>query len=81
VAALNVRPEAWRSGVGTALMGRALATFRSDGRRTASLWVLERNHGARAFYERLGFETDGAADIFGESGAPVVRMRRWLGEG
>jgi len=81
VAALNVRPDSWRSGVGTALMDEALAAFRSDGRRIASLWVLAGNHGARAFYERLGFRTDGATDLFGDSGAPVVRMRRSLDDG
>jgi ribosomal protein S18 acetylase RimI-like enzyme len=78
VMALNVRADCWRSGIGTALMGEALATFRSDGWRSASLWVLAGNDRGRAFYDRLGFEADGAADIFGESGAPVVRLRRWL---
>ncbi len=78
VMALNVRADSWRSGIGTALMDEALAVVRSDGWRSASLWVLARNDLGRVFYARLGFEADGAADIFGESGAPVVRLRRWL---
>lgn len=80
VVALNVRPDCWRSGIGTALMGEALSAFRSSGWRSASLWVLEGNDSGRAFYDRLGFETDGAVDIFGESGAPVVRMCRLLSD-
>jgi ribosomal protein S18 acetylase RimI-like enzyme len=78
VAALNVRAAVWRTGVGTALMHEALATFRSGGWCSAALWVLERNARARAFYRRLGFETDGSIDIFGVSGVTVVRMRRLL---
>jgi ribosomal protein S18 acetylase RimI-like enzyme len=65
-------------GIGTALLDEALAAFRSGGWRSASLWVLAHNDRGHAFYGHLGFEADGAADTFGESGAPVVRLRRWL---
>lgn len=78
VVALNVRADAWRSGVGTTLIDEALATFHAGGRHSATLWVLEHNHRARAFYERIGFKLDGAADIFGVTRAPVVRMRMAL---
>lgn len=77
ILALNVRADAWRAGIGTALMTRTLASFRRDGWRTASLWVFERNHGARAFYAHLGFEPDGTVDTF--AGAGVVRLRQPLG--
>lgn len=80
VAALNVRASVWRTGVGTALMEEALATLRSGGWCSAALWVLQRNVRARAFYRRLGFEHDGSIDVFGESGAMVVRMRRFLSQ-
>jgi ribosomal protein S18 acetylase RimI-like enzyme len=48
---LYVRAEHWRSGLGSALM-RQCGTV-------TSLWVLEANHRARAFYESQGFAADG----------------------
>jgi GNAT superfamily N-acetyltransferase len=75
IMALNVRADAWRSGVGTALMDEVLAAFRRDGWGSASLWLLEGNDRALAFYARFGFKTDGSTDISDAAGAPVVRMR------
>ncbi len=76
--ALNVAPGAWRSGVGTALMTDALARFRRDGWRVATLWVVEGNARAQAFYRRHGFVGDGAAMTHAPSGATELRMRRSL---
>ena len=42
----------------------------------ASLWVLEGNERATAFYRRLGFERDGATKPFSPTGAVEVRMVR-----
>ncbi len=75
IVALNVSPEAWRSGVGTTLMNDALDSFRRDGWRTASLWVVDGNERAQEFYKRLGFELDGASTAHAISGAREVRMR------
>jgi len=75
IVAMNVRPDAWRSGVGTVLMNDALGRFRSDGWRVASLWVVDGNDRAERFYQRFGFEFDGASKTHEASGAREVRMR------
>jgi ribosomal protein S18 acetylase RimI-like enzyme len=75
VTVLNVRPDAWRSGVGTALMHDALDRFRSDGWRAVTLWLADGNQRAQSFYEHLGFELDGGAGLHDGTGARKVRMR------
>jgi len=44
IAAIYVDPDAWRVGVGRALMDVALADLRADGWRSVTLWVLAENH-------------------------------------
>jgi ribosomal protein S18 acetylase RimI-like enzyme len=75
VTALNVSPDAWRSGVGTALMADALDRLRDDDWQAVSLWVADGNGRAHEFYKRLGFQFDGASSLNEESGVTVVRMR------
>jgi ribosomal protein S18 acetylase RimI-like enzyme len=72
---MSVIPEAWASGVGSALMNETLDLLRRGGWKEVSLWVLERNRRARAFYTRFGFEVDGAETIDPWSGQAQVRMR------
>jgi GNAT superfamily N-acetyltransferase len=55
-----VRPTAWRRGVGSALMGAALASLRELGYTEATLWSFDANARANAFYEHHGFRRDGA---------------------
>jgi GNAT superfamily N-acetyltransferase len=77
VRALFVHPEAWRHGVGAALLVNALERLRDDGFRDATLWSFRDNDRANAFYERQGFEPDGATqarEVFG--GTVEVRLRR-----
>ena len=81
ISVLNVSPTAWRSGVGSALVEHALADFRRDGWRTVTLWVADKNQRARCFYERLGFELDGAEGAHQGSGERKVRMRLELIDG
>ncbi|MEA2330505.1 MAG: hypothetical protein QOH58_643 [Thermoleophilaceae bacterium] len=59
VRSLFIRPAAWRMGVGTALMGRALEELPELGFAEATLWSFADNHRANAFYERHGFGRDG----------------------
>jgi ribosomal protein S18 acetylase RimI-like enzyme len=75
VVALNVKPDAWGSGVGTALMTDALDRFRRDGWQAVSLWVVDGNNRAQSFYGRLGFQFDGARTHDEEDGATEARMR------
>jgi ribosomal protein S18 acetylase RimI-like enzyme len=56
---LYVRPEAWGSGVGTALMHAAMDSLHDLGMCEAVLWVLRDNQRARAFYEGFGWKPDG----------------------
>ncbi len=56
---LYVLQEHWSTGLGFALSDEALRAQEAAGYRALSLWVLDTNLRARAFYERIGFQTDG----------------------
>jgi GNAT superfamily N-acetyltransferase len=74
-----VGPAAWRQGVGAALMARVLDGLAELGFEDASVWSFEANARANAFYERHGFERDGATrteDAWAH--VPEVRYRRTL---
>jgi ribosomal protein S18 acetylase RimI-like enzyme len=77
--AIYVEPAAWSTGAGRALIERAEEQL---GRhyREATLWVLEDNPRARAFYERAGWHADGArkAEVRWGVHAPEVRYRKAL---
>jgi GNAT superfamily N-acetyltransferase len=74
-----VRPAAWRRGVGSALMSGALSVLPELGYTAASVWSFADNERANAFYERHGFERDGA-ERREEAWAGIleVRLRRSL---
>lgn len=63
VYAMYVHPSAWRQGVGSALMVKALEELAALGFGEVTLWVLRHNEQARAFYEARGFVADGAAKV------------------
>jgi ribosomal protein S18 acetylase RimI-like enzyme len=81
VAALNVSPDEWRSGVGRELMHDVLTRFRRNGFAVASLWVVDGNERAQQFYTRLGFAFDGTSKTDEPSGARELRMRLALTDG
>ena len=62
---IYVDPEKWGQGFGKALSEAALQKARKGGFHEIILWVLRENHRARDFYERLGFQLDGAGDAKG----------------
>ena len=68
---LYLDPVAYGTGVGRPLFRRVVASAREVPFAGLSLWVLEENPRARRFYEREGFEADGARQTRPE----------WLGEG
>lgn len=78
-----VDPATWRSGYGRTLMAATDEFWAARGVDLLSLWVFERNAGARAFYERLGWQRDGATQVddFGGAHAVEVRYRRRLSPG
>src|SRR3954465_10805461 len=61
VYALYVVESAIGTGVGPALLRRAVTDLQNRGFRHATLWVLEANARARRFYVREGWRPDGAA--------------------
>ena len=58
--AIYVLPDARRSGAGRALLTAAVDDWRARGVTTLTLWVLEGNAPACAFYEATGWRPDGA---------------------
>lgn len=80
VRALYVHPRWWGAGVGSDLLELALRDLPAMGYRQATLWSFALNARANAFYERHGFERDGAerpSKFFG--GLLEVRYRRKVG--
>jgi ribosomal protein S18 acetylase RimI-like enzyme len=72
-----VHPDAWRTGVGSALLGHALEAMAAQGYRAATLWSFADNERANGFYERHGFTRDGGEQRREFSaGALEVRYRR-----
>jgi GNAT superfamily N-acetyltransferase len=57
--ALYVEPSAWSQGAGRTLMARAEEEL-AETYAAAALWVLTANTRARRFYERAGWQLDGA---------------------
>lgn len=80
LAALNVDPAAWRTGVGTALIAHARAQLAATGATEAVLWMLVGNARAQAFYERDGWRVTQARRQATVWGATVdeVALRRPL---
>lgn len=72
--AIYVSPEAWRSGVGSALLQSGLDWLSGRAPRLV-LWVLRDNLRARGFYEGHGFEADGATKSITLGGAELVEVR------
>lgn len=56
---LYAHERAWGSGLGRALLSRAVDELTRGGFREAVLWVLEANERARRFYERHGWTPSG----------------------
>lgn len=72
---INVHPDAFGTGIATALHRRALDHLRKDGHHRAALWVVDDNARARRFYEREGWTEDQARkeDTFGDRTIVEVR--------
>jgi ribosomal protein S18 acetylase RimI-like enzyme len=76
LARLYVAPESWGQGVGSALHAAAMDHLRNDGFAEATLWVLERNARARAWYERLGWQSTGERKtVYAPAGIDDLRYR------
>jgi len=72
---LYLDPQVIGTGVGRALLGRAMDDLRQRGYRAAVLWVLESNARARRFYEIAGWRADGATKTEQRSGVQLREVR------
>lgn len=74
--------EYWGQGFGRELLQAALTQLKEMGYRRVSLWVLHTNQRGMAFYQRAGFEPDGAEKTLEIAGTELleVRLQRPLGE-
>jgi GNAT superfamily N-acetyltransferase len=75
LSALHVAPEAWRRGVGSALIAKARADLAASGLSRAWLWLLAGNTRARKFYERDGWTPTGEKRSDVVWGAAVEELR------
>jgi ribosomal protein S18 acetylase RimI-like enzyme len=75
--AIYVRPRAWGTGAGSALMRAGIEAMRLRASGDAVLWVLDDNPRARRFYEREGWTLDGERkeDEYLGLRVPEVRYR------
>ena len=58
---IAVAPNSWRTGVGRALMSRALSCLLADGYREAVLWTMAGYPRGERFYEAMGWNLDGVS--------------------
>jgi ribosomal protein S18 acetylase RimI-like enzyme len=72
---IYVLQECWSRGLGRQLMAHAERDLMQHGHEIALLWVLERNDRARAFYERHGWQPDGARKPHDFGGVELVEVR------
>lgn len=63
IAALYVDPDRHRGGIGRLLMAEARGRLAAQGYEDAFLWVLDGNDRAAGFYEREGWQPDGATRV------------------
>jgi GNAT superfamily N-acetyltransferase len=73
--AIYVLPDRWRRGVGRALHDRCVAELGGRGFDEATLWALDANPGAKAFYDALGWEADGATVPHDFAGTEMILVR------
>lgn len=81
ITSLHVLPDRRGHGYGRALMDHVLAEFRRRAFAQVTLWVLEENRSARAFYEKYGFRLDGESRSYPRTKVPEVRYRIGLHRG
>jgi RimJ/RimL family protein N-acetyltransferase len=75
VYAINVHPDHWQVGAGSALLTAAQRGLADLGYRRAVLWVLPGNTRARRFYQRFGWAAEGVDRTRDVQGATVPEVR------
>lgn len=72
---LYVRPDSWNRGYGRTLCQASLERAKLQGFETVTLWVLEMNTRARAFYRSLGFTEDDTEKVDAGSTERLIARR------
>ena len=75
VHAIYLDPSAWNAGIGRALFSSAVSRLEALGYRHLTLWVLEGNARARAFYERAGWSASPAKKVEERPGFELREVR------
>ncbi|MDQ1628337.1 MAG: hypothetical protein QOI54_2081 [Actinomycetota bacterium] len=78
IVALSVQPARGHEGHGSRLVNATVDQLRSDGFRTAHVWLTETDTVLRAFLERAGWADDGARrtlDLHGDATVVVTQLR------
>jgi GNAT superfamily N-acetyltransferase len=78
LAAINVDPRHWQSGIGAMLLEAARSELLQADWKAWTLWVLEGNIRACRFYARHGFSPDGGRKTDPHLGRAEVRLRAGL---
>jgi ribosomal protein S18 acetylase RimI-like enzyme len=78
LSALYVHPRAWSTGAGRGLWNAAHAGLLAQGLDSVSLWVLERNERAIAFYSKSGFHTEPGSAKQLDIGGTLLREVRMV---
>lgn len=73
--AVNLHPDFWRQGIGTALFAAAVSGLIGRGYRHGYLWVLEGNERAIGFYRRQGWPPDDEVKIDDQFDPPRRELR------
>ncbi|AFY52636.1 acetyltransferase [Rivularia sp. PCC 7116] len=60
ITSIYINPEYWRKGLGTEFVEFIFKDMRNQQFTQITLWVLDTNQIARKFYEKMGFQPDGA---------------------
>ena len=77
---LYVHPGSQGRGIGALLVSEAVERFHTECLLSVTLWVFEANAAARDFYERLGWQPDGATRVEPEYGELELRLQRALAD-
>ena len=75
ITSIHVLPQLRGKGYGRLLLDHVFAEVRRRGFAEVTLWVLEENRKARAFYEQHGFHLDGGSRPYPNTDVPEVRYR------
>nr|BFF22862.1 GNAT family N-acetyltransferase [Glycomyces mayteni] len=81
VQAIYVHPDHWSRGAGRALMNEGVRWLAEQGFAPVRVWMMEGSAISRRFYERYGFELDGARKTVELSGATIPCERLTLKTG